>query len=300
LVEKYVGPEAAAELAKGYDPNDYRDLEKQINLRYWTLGGYGIYTTDIPVEAESGISYARYTYLTFEAQRLIDKHGIDCVREILDQFGAQEDRSDSALLQVIKDVTGEDMAQRLLQYQTFTLTEDGISKYAQASRAAQSRQDIEQMFITQVRLLELRSGMPSNLCLEHFLGASVLLSKMGHEDASEEAMQNCLRVYSAEAILHGREAALDAYILYALSCNKPGKAEKFADELLLIIANHVNSLTVKMLVRAEDKDLAQVWDYARRICSLAKEDSTPYKIAARILAVDPNEPAEYKGPVEQK
>ena len=88
---------------------------------------------------------------------------------------------------------------------------------------------------------------------------------MGHEDAAEEAMQNCIRVHSKDSVVHGREGALQPYIMFALDCGKPRKTDKFDDELLVIVANHVNLLTVKMLVHAEDKDVVQARDYGRRI-----------------------------------
>lgn len=291
LVARHMSSAAARDFAAAYDPNRCRDLEQQINLRYWMLGNYSVYASEIPVAAESRIQQARYTYSLLEARRLIDTHGIDCVRRILDRVAAGEDRSDLALMEAIKDVTGEDMARRLLNYQTFTLTEEGIARYEQAFAAATDRKDIEQMFVNQIRLLELRSSAPSNLCLQHFLNASLLLFRMGHEDAAEEAMQNCIRIYSKDTIVQGREAAMSAYVVYALNCEKPRQAEAFADELLKVAPDHVNALVVKMLTSAEDKDMVRAREYAGRIRRLAKEDSAPYQIAAGILATDPNCPS---------
>jgi hypothetical protein len=74
ILKKYTGAEAAEEFAKAYDVNEYKELEKEINLRYWMGLNFCIKT---PLEYESELRMARYTYATYEAQRLIEKHGFN-------------------------------------------------------------------------------------------------------------------------------------------------------------------------------------------------------------------------------
>jgi hypothetical protein len=157
LVEKHLGPEARKQFARAYDPNDCRAWEKQINLWYWMLANYCPYGTDVPVQAEMDLQHARYAYATFEAQRLIDRHGIGCVREILDKIAAQDSRTGLDLLRVIQEVTGEDIAVRLLQYQAFTDGKEASEKYVAVCKAALAKKDYEQAFVNLMRVLELRS-----------------------------------------------------------------------------------------------------------------------------------------------
>ncbi|MGE5293434.1 MAG: hypothetical protein ACM3VT_01265, partial [Solirubrobacterales bacterium] len=80
----------------------------------------------------------------------------------------------------------------------------------------------------------------------------------------------------------------------------PRKAAAVAEELFADDPQNVWALTIKMLQSLEDQNTEQAKAYARQIQSLAQEQSHPYQIAAKILAVDPNAPGEYKGPVEKK
>ena len=95
LIEKYISHEAAEEFAAAYDLGAYRDLEEEVNLAYWMMGNFCAYVSRAPVEQEVHILHARYAYAMFEAQRLIDEHGLDCIRAFLDKITARESRTGS-------------------------------------------------------------------------------------------------------------------------------------------------------------------------------------------------------------
>jgi len=300
LLEKHAGKEATQELVRGYDPVKYQDLVREINLRYWMLGNYGLYVSNVPVKAESRILYARYTYALLEAQRLIERHGLDCVARILDRIAARDGRGGRDLLAAIEDATGDDLEPRLRQYQDFATVQEGGSKYAAAGKAAAEKKDEESLFVSLMRSMELRGDVFSQRYLQDFLNGALLLFWLGHEEAADEAMQNCLKLYSRDSVPQGREAALEAYVRYALNSHKPQKAEQMADELLAKAPEHVMALVVKMRSSLEDGNRAQAQDYARRVQRLSPEASAPYRAAAQILAVDPNRPGEYKEPAGPK
>ena len=134
LLEKHLGKASADEFIKDDDLGQYRDLEQEVNLRYWMMGTYFPYVTEAPVETEGKFLHARYAYSFFEAKRLIDANGIDCVRKILDRIAAKQSRTTADLLAVIKDVTGQDLGPRLALYQTFDTAEQGIPKYTALRR----------------------------------------------------------------------------------------------------------------------------------------------------------------------
>ena len=146
----------------------------------------------------------------------------------------------------------------------------------------------------------LRGDVFSQGYLQSFLQAAVLLFRMGHEEAADQAMQNCLELYSRDSVTQGREAVGEAFIYYALNCHKPRKGEKMADELLAKAPEHVPALVVKMLVSKENGNKAAAQDYARRVLRLAKAPSAAYRAASAILGVDPNTPADYKESIGPK
>ncbi len=290
LIEKYLGREAADEFAAQNGVGKYGHLEKEVNLRYWMMASFFVDVTPMPVKAEADLEYARYAFSMAEAQAIVGRHGIDCVRRIIDALSGGDSRTGSDLLKVIEDVTGEDMAARLRRYQTFQTATEGITKYEQAYEAARREEDYEQMFVNLLRLMELRGDVFSRDYLLRFREAAWILFKLGREDAGDEVMRNAIDLYSTGPIARGREAALEAFILYALDCNNPRKADSAADELLGRDPEHISSLVVKMLVHVEDDDLTGAKAVAEQVCCLAKEGSQARALAAKILAMDPNRP----------
>jgi len=290
LVEKYLGREAGQRFARAYDPNGCRALEKQINLRYWMLANYCPYTVDVPVKAEADLEHARYAYATFEAQRLTAAHGIGCVREILDKIAARDTRTSVDLLRTIQEVTGEDIAARLRQYQAFTDATEAGAKYVAACQAAIAKKDYEQAFVNLMRVLELHQTPFSASQLQEYSGTAMLLFRMGHEEAANAAMQNCIELYSQPGVVNGRQAVAQTFLLYCLESGTPRQGEKMADEMLATAPDHVIALAVKMRARAEAGDTAAAQDYARRLRRVAKEGDPAYRAASKILGLDPNTP----------
>jgi len=294
LIEKYMGREAADEFAARNGVGKYGYLEKEVNLRYWMMANFFVDVTPMPVQAAADLEYARYALAMAEAQAIVDRHGIDCVRRIVDAVSRSDSRRGSDVLEVIKDVTGEDMEERLGHYQTFKTAAEGVAKYEQAYEAARQESNYEQMFVNVLRLMELRGDVFSHDYLLSFKEAAWILYKLGREDAGDEVMRNAIELYSTGSIAQVREAALESFVLYALDCNNPRKADSAADELLGLDPEHVPSLVVKMLVNVEDDELARAKAIAEQVCCLAKEGSQARALASKILTMDPNRPDTHK------
>jgi len=294
LVGKYMGRAAAEQFAATFDPAQSEDLREEINLRYWMLGNFCVLVVNIPVPAEARVLHARYRYATSEARRLVDKHGIECVTAILENICAKQSRTSDDLLEAIREVTGEDMERRLRRYQSFQEPQEGIHAYSEAFNAAAKQKDYEQVYVNLMRVMELRSDVFSMNNLLNFKNAALLLLKMDHEKAADQAMQNALDLFSRNADGKGRQAALEMQVVYAIECQRPQKAEEAAAELLAADPNHVLSLAVKMLVELRAGHLTEAQGLARKIQALAEQSSPPYKLAANVLAIDPNRPVKYK------
>ncbi len=287
ILKKYTGTEDAEEFAEAYDVNKYKELEKEINLRYWMGLNFCIKT---PLEYENELQMARYTYATYEAQRLIEKHGFDCVRKILDEVCTKKSRTGQDILLAIKEVTGEDIQQRLNHYQTFETRKEGADKYVGLFNAASDKKDYEQMLINLLRMLELQDSQLSPTGLRYYMEAALLLFKLGHEEAADEAMHSCVELFKNSGMPLARDAAMETFIIYAFNTKNAKKAEKIAEELLKIRPNHLPALTVQMVVHAEAKRLTEAKQIAKRILSLDKnEQSIAHKTASYVLATDPNQ-----------
>ena len=290
ILKKHAGNEIADEFAKAYYISEYKALEKEINLRYWMGLNFCIKT---PLEYENKLELARYAYATQEAQRLIEQHGIDCVRKILDKMLTKETRTGLDILQAVNEVTGENMQQRFDHYQTFETRRDGLTKYGRLFNAALEKKDHEQMLVILLRTLELQESQLSPTGLQCYKEIATLLFKLGHEQAGDQAMQNCVELFKNSGMPMARDAALETFIVYAFNCNNARKAREIAEELLKSKPNHVLALTVQMVVHAEDGRLSEAKQIAKKVINLDENEQSPsYRTANQILATN----AEQQGP----
>jgi len=288
LLNRHIGKEAAEQFAAPYDVRGYIDLLREINLAYWMSTKYNIET---PLDYEKQLDYARYCFATLEARRLIEKHGIGCVRRILDRVVSQDSRTSKGLLDVIKQVTGEDMTKRLAKYQAFSTVKKGTLKYLMAFEAASVKKDYEQMLINHLRLMEVVQDSPFSFnSLKNYRKAALLLFRLGREEAGDKVMHKCLELFEESHVPNAYYAALEQVAVYALECDKPAKAKSAANELLRSDPNNVPCLSVKMLVLARSGRLTEAKETAVKIQKLVgSKASKAGKAAAEILAIDPNE-----------
>jgi hypothetical protein len=295
LLKKYFGSDSVREYLKDRDPNEYKELKNEINLRYWPSAHFCL--GENSSESERKIELARYAYATFEARRLVDKCGLDCIRRIMDQIAAKPSRIGSDLLETIKNITSEDMNARLAAYQSFEQRPQGIEKYAKAFNEAQDKKDLDKMVYNVFRIHELRrlvsdangKADDSAQLMSDYRISAMLLLKLGLEKDADSVMENCITFFSNPGFINGKTAASEAFVLYALESQKPLKARKIAEELLKNIPAHIPSLTVKIFADMEDKKVSQARETAQKIISISTDpNAVTYKIASSFLAIDPN------------
>ncbi len=286
LLEKYVGTQAAANFAAVYDVNKYKNLQSEINLQYWVNPTFCIKT---PLDYEDRLRAARYAFATFEARRLIEKHGIDSIRMILDKIRAKKSRSASDLFMTVKAVTTEDMERRLLQYQSFGDRQQGKTKYVSLYKNAAANKDYTQMIINLLRLLEFEGSHISQYTLELRKEVSCCLYKLGYEKAGDEAMLAFMDTLKNNADNQTYDVFSAAFIVYALECNNPQKAKGIAEDFLKKNPDHPPALTVQMKLLADSGKFDEARIIAKRILSLIKDsDSIYYRAASEILTSVPN------------
>ncbi|MCP4607963.1 MAG: hypothetical protein GY845_04535 [Planctomycetes bacterium] len=294
ILNKYAGVEIADDFAKAYYINAYKGLEKEINLRYWMGLNYCIKT---PLEYENKLQMARYAYATQEAQRLIDQHGIDCVRKIIDKMLTKKTRTTLDILQAVNEVTGENMQRRFDHYQTFGTRQDGLAKYGSLFSIALEKKDYEEMLVNLLRTLELQESQLSPTGLQCYKEIALLLFKLGHEEAGDNAMHNCVELFKNSGMPIAHQAAMEAFIIYAFSCKNAAKALEVADELLKSKPNHLLALTVQMVVHAEAGRLSEAKQIAEIVINLDKNEQSPsYRTATQILTKDADQQSLDKEP----
>ncbi len=296
---KYAGKEDANDFLSAFDTKQYEDIKKEINLRYWMMGQYcmmsGVQSSDMPNDAGRKITSARYAYATFEARRLIEEHGIDCLRKILDAISSQDSRTGGDLLTTVSDVTGDDMFLRIVAYQDFMRREEAIAKYTKAAERAFANKDYEQLVFNLFRLHDLRYPTDIKEFFQDFRDTANYLFRIGMEKEADKVMKNFINNTLSSEGGNARAASLEAFIIYAYEIGKPEKALDYADELLKINPDHVASLMTKMLVFISDNKLPEAKEIAQKILSVSKNSEGPAAaIASKLLALDPNDP----GPVK--
>jgi hypothetical protein len=294
LLKKHMGTQSADDFMEFYDVNDYNEMKQELNLRYWMSANFCILSDDMPTESGKRFISARYAYATFEARRLIDKYSLDCVRKILDDISAKESRTGSDLIVTIKNVTSEDMDVRLNEYQTFDKWQEGRNKYIAAFNKISDTKNYEQKLFNLLRGNEMffvSEQKMQNLLQEHTSAAGNLF-KMGFEKQADEVMTKLVDSLVKSGYPNGREAGLQAYILYTFDCNQPTKARQIAEELLKTVPDNPYALTVKMFAFLDDKKLDQAKELANKVINQQKnKDSPDYQLATQILAIDPNQPS---------
>lgn len=290
LLKKHFNISRAEEYLSNRNPDQFSEYEKEINLRYWMSGQFCLLTAGLPTRQGADFTLARYAYATFEARRLIDKYGIECVRKILDAITKKESRAGSDLLETIKNVTGEDMNARLAEYQTFEKREEGIEKYAKAFNEASDKKDLEQMAFNLFRMHDFRLLSDFIPLMDDFRYASTLLFKLGYQKEADSVINNCLTFFSNPGYKNGKLASYEVLIYYALETGKPLAAREAADELLKAAPDNIGALTIKMYEHLEKKQLDQAKEIAQKIIDGSQsKDTRNYKVASQVLAIDPNQ-----------
>ncbi|MHC4211837.1 MAG: hypothetical protein ACYSWP_00555 [Planctomycetota bacterium] len=289
LLKKHVSNEAAEEHAANASIEKYKDLEKQINLRYWMSGSCCVFITQTPIDYENRFTLARYAFAMFEAQRLIDKSGIECVSKIVDEVCSRKPKTSASLVEAIKKVTGEDMEKRFDRYQSFTTRQEGKSKYEQAYVTAAKSEDYEKTLFNLLRIMEFEKSpfTPDNL--HRWMYCAWFLYELGHEKVGDEVMYKCMGLFKDSGIPNAYESSMERFVQYSLRCDNPKKSLQVAEELLKDRPDNITALTAFMLTEATSGKIPEAKQRAKRIQGLVKKGTEPYEIAGRVLTIDPNE-----------
>lgn len=278
LLRRHFGQKDAAEWSDHRNVSDYNDIEKEINLMYWMHCPYDVETT---LKYESRLNFARYAYSMHEAQRLIKKYSLGCLRKILNKVCSKRDRRSEDLFQAIKEVTSEDMRERLGRYQTFEGTKEGTDKYNRLFEAARKQEDYEQMLINLLRRLEL---CPSPFLLSSLKirkDVSNLLFKLGYEETGDKTMLGVLEKLKEPGFEAIYDYFSELFLDYALECDNPQKGEKIAKEVLSKNPYSFPALTVRMRILYGSGNFGEAKKIADNVLVLVDDANSVYGKAAQ-------------------
>jgi len=278
LLRKYVSEEAAEQFAADFDHSEYGDIEMGINLYYWMGPHFCIYT---PLESERRMTAARYAYATLEAERCIQKHGIECIARILDTACKRPLNDSRKLVTGIGKQTGEDIRKRFRRYQTFEPQRKGLRKYTIRLNAATDQRDYQDALFNLLRVMELRGPQPRD-----YSNTAYLLFLTGHEPAGDQAIKQGLELLKRRGLEKAHFALQKVFVEYALKCRNLKKAYQVAEEVLIEEPDFVPALAARMhRLLASDK-LSGAKEVARRILKLeGNKHAPPYKLAQAVLAI---------------
>jgi hypothetical protein len=265
-----------------HDAALYADLMPDVNLLYWTRLDWQIKT---PLEAEARLEQARYAFATLEADRLIEKHGLAAVKRILDTACTAERNHSRQLIEAVQSVTGEDLRERFVRYQRFADRDEGIAMYSEQADKSISSRDYKTGLSAMLRLNELRESYHP----EDYARIAWVLHLLGHEGHADRAILDQMNRFMAPDQSRARRVFAEAFIVHAIRCGNPVKAQSVADALLADDPDCVPALVVRVdrYMREGQADSAR--SVAQRVLRLDQNpDSNWHKAAARALRISQN------------
>jgi len=281
IINKHYGEELSDRLFKDHDDLISADHKKDLNLRYWPEVKWSVKTS---WGKESELADTRYAYAMHEAGQVIDKGGMNCVKQILDEAGSGSVDSSGDLIRAIKEVTGIDMAERLREYQSFQSREEGLQYYSAKAQAARQIDDEDAVLFNLLRSFELYEAPYHPRALDGRVEISIQLFKMGYEAEADMAMQICVENISAYNVPDATMGVKERFLIYCLETDKPEKGEAYADELLQAYSGAEVPLMVKLRVLEDAGDIAEAKVLAKKVLELVKnKESAVYKLAMKIL-----------------
>lgn len=275
LARQYVGETASQAFATNHCTEPYQELADTLSLRYWLPVDISVET---PVPAEAQLSNARYAYATLEAERLLVKGGPESIARILDRAAPLNANHD--LEAAIKEVMGEDIAERLNRYQRFRSSEVGLIIHAQAFAAASSRKDHIEALRHVLRGMELHDGDD----LIDYAQAALCLARAGYDSFGDRVFQREMQYLEGRGLMAPLHQCKKLFTAYALLCDRTNIANQVAEEVLKQEPNYAEALAVRMLRLVAEGKPAEAKEIAQRVEGLGISPKSPaYQAATKLL-----------------
>jgi hypothetical protein len=232
LSRRHIGEQDAVSYRDGFDIEPYLDIKREVNLRFWLPADIEIPT---PLDEEERLRKARYCFATHEARQLVEQHGLDLVRRIL-----AEPTDD--LVQAVSAAAGEDVAERLAQYQPAEPVQALGELYGRRFSVAMEDGNDEAALRAILRLNELSGGRN----VQHNAIASHLLHRMGDARAARAVLEQQRGIFAKREQPDGTKALNHAFVIFALRLNQHEPAYDVAEQILADSPDDLAALTIRL------------------------------------------------------
>jgi len=283
ILKKHISKERADDFIRHYNIDKYKELTSEVNLQYWTLAKYAIAAEKISEFAS--IENARYSFATHEMRWLVKKHGIGCIKKIMDEMCIHDAQTDDLIINVIKKVTGKDMTVRLKRYQTFETKEQGLKKYLDRVKEAMKKSDAKGLISNSSRMLELYRSPFLNESLKRRVTIALVLYQTGHKDLADEMMKGCVNFLNEPGIENIKLLANQVYMTYATKTNRPEIALSHAEEVLKKHPEDNIALGTKMFALARKGKIQQAKPIAEKIIKLTIKEKDYNDLAQKVIKI---------------
>lgn len=184
----------------------YKGLKSQLNLQYW-LGANVEIQNDL--KSENRLTLARYAYTTHFAQGLVDRHGLKVIGKILAKAQAMpSDQMD--LIQAASDVTGEDIAKQLAEFQQYSTHQQLRVFYVSLFDKALAQNNHQLMLRCVIRLSEVNAAMNPR----DYVIAALMQYRMQNKTQAMKLMHQAHSFYHSKndrKLLENFVAAINVY-----------------------------------------------------------------------------------------
>lgn len=264
VLEELYSQKEAQEYAELFSAKPYADIQKQINLRYWMAMEYEFLDMNDVLETESRIKQARYNYATEEALGLIQRHGADCLKKIVDVYCAGEARDNAALYDAIEKVTGERLDKAFVKYQSFANAMEGLKTYTAQYEAARKKGDDTAALGAVLRMMELYNTPLSPLALSARDEAALLLTKMGQGELADQKMLEFAGKMMTSDDDKTSLTGMELLMVYAGQTERLEIAGMYAEAILKEAREASNAASVRTQITQLQKQRPEVVEKARQ------------------------------------
>jgi len=284
VILRHYSQEAADTFLADYSTEPYKEIENQLNLQYWMSAQFA-FMNQSPLEQGNKFIYARYCFATREAKRLVDVHGIEIIKKILDRYKGLENKNADSLYTVIQKVTGEDLRKRFEKYQNFQSRNDGYVYYGRQYEQAMQKKDVKAMIFSMLRMLELCEQPFSRNSLNLRKNIATLLYLANQKELGNQFLTEFADVMIQSKDPQNRFVGRNLVVLYALGINDPEVAYDYARQTFEQNPEEIHAMTIVMHQLVKENNRQKAHELARKICKIEPNDQHPcHQMAKQVLS----------------
>ncbi len=210
-----------------------------------------------------------------EAMELIERHGADHVRPVLDLVDPEWGPVNEQLITALEQVTGEPVGERLRRYQPFADQAEGITHYEQRIAHARAEGDAAAELHAHLRRHELGPGLSPQVLTR----LSRLMREVAGADVAFEPFDQAIEILVRHRQHAAAMALRHAAILEAILNDQASMVYEHADQLLAAHPDHPPALVVRMHRELSRADLDAAEATARRILDVQDSQAALYRLA---------------------